>query len=136
MYLEKQTEFNYLCLYIKKYARIKKTWKNKRALGVVQNYQCKKLKITFGSHFFTYLPILANFNSKCLSWWVASGCFYKLEFLGKCTQIWIKNRVILTLWCPTFFRLFWPQNIYSLFQILILNKTKLFWFFFQISIKI
>ena len=63
-YLEKQTELNNLCLYIKKYARIKKTLKNKKALWDVQNYQCKKLKTTFGSHFFTYFPILANFISK------------------------------------------------------------------------
>ena len=59
-YLEKQTELNYLCLYIKKYARIKKTWKNKKALGVIHNYRCKKLKSTFGSHFFIYWPIFAK----------------------------------------------------------------------------
>ena len=89
-YLEKQTELNSLCLYIKKYTRIKKTWKNKNALGVVQNYQCKKLKTTFGSYFFTYLPILANCISKCLSYWVASGWFYKFEVWGKLTKIWVK----------------------------------------------
>merc|ERR1739842_272370 len=66
-YLEKQTELNYLCLYLKKYARIKKIQTNKKSLGVIHNYRCKKLKTTFGSHFFISLPILVNCISKCLS---------------------------------------------------------------------
>ena len=41
--------------------------KTKKALRDVQNYKCEKLKTTFRSHFFTYLSIFANCDSKCSS---------------------------------------------------------------------